>query len=367
MGRLLARATYRATRDHVRHVVPVAPADATGPVASVYRQLTDDFGMLAPPVLLHSPAPDVLAACWVMLRETLIASGRAPRAAKETVAAAVSQANRCPYCVTVHGSTLDGLLGSAAGRAVLAGEPVADDRLAALARAFGQGDRSVPPPVDAGQLAELTGVAVTFHYLNRMVNVFLRDSPLPDVPARAADTARRVAGRMMGRLARPARAPGRSLDLLPRAAVPADLDWARSQPRVAEALSRAYRAIDTAGAAVVPAGVRELLADRLPGPPPDGGPGGEAAWLAAGVAALPPDERPAGRLALLTAAAAYRVTPRVVADCRATGFDDAALVRLTAWAALTAARRVEAGLARPARARRTGRTVGEDGPGTGDG
>ena len=76
----------------------------------MYRQVERDFGMLAPPVALHSPAPEALAAVWVILRESLVATGLAGRPGKEAVAATISLANSCPYCVDVHGATLMGLL-----------------------------------------------------------------------------------------------------------------------------------------------------------------------------------------------------------------------------------------------------------------
>src|SRR5262245_59371351 len=105
----LMRRALRRSAAQIRYVVPVPPGTATGPVADVYAQMERDFGMLAPPVMLHSPAAGPLAASWVMLREALLATGLADRAAKETVATAVSLGNTCPYCVAVHGAVLGGL------------------------------------------------------------------------------------------------------------------------------------------------------------------------------------------------------------------------------------------------------------------
>src|ERR1700722_2652698 len=99
MSATLAQRALRRALDQIRYVSPVRPAAATGLVAAVYAQVEHDFGMLAPPVALHSPAPGPLAASWVMLRETLAVQGQADRAAKEMVAAAVSVENACPYCV----------------------------------------------------------------------------------------------------------------------------------------------------------------------------------------------------------------------------------------------------------------------------
>ncbi|MFC7110765.1 hypothetical protein ACFQQB_66485 [Nonomuraea rubra] len=74
------------------------------------------------------------------------------------------------------------------------------------------GERSAAPE------AELIAVAVTFHYLNRMVAVFLGDSPLPpEVPARARGPALRAFGRLMRPAARRTPPAGASLPLLPAA------------------------------------------------------------------------------------------------------------------------------------------------------
>jgi len=103
------RRALRKSTMQIRYVRPVPPGAAAGLVADVYAQVERDFGMLAPPVVLHSPAVGPLAACWIMLRETLLAQGGAARAAKEVVAAGVSLGNACPYCVDVHSAVLRGL------------------------------------------------------------------------------------------------------------------------------------------------------------------------------------------------------------------------------------------------------------------
>lgn len=342
MGKLLARATRRASLAHIRHVAPVAPDTATGPVAQVYRQLEADFGMLAPPVVLHAPAPGPLAAVWVMLRETLLATGQVSRGAKEAVAAAVSLANRCPYCVEVHGATLLGLLRGPDAAAVAADriEDVTDPALcgiAAWARSVGG---AAPAPFPARHSAELIGVAVTFHYLNRMVNIFLQDSPLPPAPALVRRVARRVAARAMGAMARGNTSPGTSLDLLAAAPPPPDLSWATGRPYLVDAVARASATIDAGGANAVPEPVRRLLLARLDdwtGAPP--GPGSRT-WLAEATAGLPPTDRAAGKLVLLTAFASYQVTDAQVQELRRHGYDDSALIELTAWASLTTARHI---------------------------
>ncbi len=344
MGRWLARATSRTMLTHIRHVTPVPPNTATGAVAEVYRQLATDFGVYAPPVVLHSPAPEALRACWALLRETLLADGLVSRRAKEVVAEAVSLGNRCPYCVDVHGAAATGLI-DRPGRHPVDRDPAADPELEALAewgRRSGEPSDRPRPPFPLAYGPELIGVAVVFHYLNRMVHVFLQESPLPATSGPVRKVALRIASRVMGGLAGVGAAPGRSVDLLPPAPIPATLGWSLGQPHIAAAMARSTRAVYAAGTQVLPERIRALVLATVADPP--------ATTLAAGaffdaaLTALPPDERPLGRLALLTALAPYRVTAGDITACRVAGADDRTLVLAAAWASLNAAHLIGAGL-----------------------
>jgi AhpD family alkylhydroperoxidase len=335
----------RRTLGQIRYVSPVLPGHAEGLVGRVYAQAERDFGLVAPPLVLHSPAPAVLAATWLMLRETLLSNGAATRAQKEVVAAAVSVANECPYCVAVHSAAFRGLVGGSAAAEIAAGrfENVADPELrdtALWAREAGRPGQAQPAPM--GGFAELAGVAVTFHYLNRMVTIFLPESPLPPL------TPKPMAGWVMGMLASamiaPSPVPGASLELLPDAPLPAEFSWAAGEPRVAAALARASAAIDAAGGQAIPEPVRELVLDRLRDW--DGQPhGASRSWADDGAGGLAPADRPLGRLALLAAFAPYQVTKGDVEALEPSG--DAALIALTSWASMAAARRVGAGLSVP--------------------
>lgn len=333
MVAMLVRFAVRRSLNDTRHVRVVKRRHADGLVAEVYRQVERDFKMLAPPVALHSAAPDTLAASWMILRETLLAQGVADRPSKEAVATGVSLANDCPYCADVHGMTLDAI-------------PDAGDRAAheEWARVSAEGPAAAPFPPEWAP--ELVGVAVAFHYYNRMVNVFLRESPFPShVPETAKPKARQVLGGVL-RPAAEGPPAGTSVDLLPAAPVPEDLAWAGPNPVVADAFARAYAAIDAAGARSVPASVRALVQARLStwdGRPP----GISRSWVTDEVAGLPAEDRAAGRLAMVIAFASYQVDDDLVAEFRRTTPEDGALVELAAWASLAAARRISTWLAVP--------------------
>ncbi|KDN82390.1 hypothetical protein KCH_58970 [Kitasatospora cheerisanensis KCTC 2395] len=314
----------------------VSFGEAAGDTARIYRELERDFGVLAPPVALHAPVPELLAASWTTLRETMLADGRAPRAAKEAVAAAVSAGNECPFCTTMHSTMHDSLsLRPLPRRRTGAAGPAgpAAEELSAWIAGGGK------PPFEPELLPELAGTALCLHYLNRVVNVFLGPRPLPpNAPAKAIGPVLRVLIGLMRSSARAATAPGASLSLLPPAPLPADLDWAAADPRIAEALARSTAAVERVGAALLPEAVRAAVAGALSRW--DGAdPGLGRAWLDAPLNELPPDERPLGELALLTALASYRVDERVVGAARQAGAGDREILAACSWASQRAALR----------------------------
>ncbi|MFJ5228487.1 carboxymuconolactone decarboxylase [Kitasatospora sp. NPDC088391] len=332
-GRRLVRAPLRGlSLLQVRHVSTVPFGAAAGDTARVYRELERDFGVLAPPVALHAPVPELLAASWTTLRETMLVGGRADRITKEAVAAAVSAGNTCPFCTTVHGGLLDSLSRRPVGRRRSGPAGPAPAALAAWVADGGE------PPFGPELLPELAGTALCLHYLNRMVNVFLGPQPLPPgAPARALGPVLRVLVGLMRASAGTA-APGTSLSLLPPAALPPDLGWAAADPRIAAALGRSTAAVEQVAADLVPEPVRAVVGAAVDGW--DGAdPGLDRARLTAPLAGLDPGQRPVGELALLTALASYRVDERVLAAARAAGAGDRELLTTTAWASLRAARR----------------------------
>jgi hypothetical protein len=204
------------------------------------------------------------------------------------------------------------------------------------------------------QAAELAGVAVTFHYLNRMVKVFLGASPLPPaVPGALGGPLMRILSRIVlsaqpARTAQPAwtAQPARTAqrawpahDLLPAGEPLVDQGWLAGSPRIADAFARARAAIERAGVDAVPERVRELTLAELAGW--DGTARGPSrAWADAAVSGLAAADRPAGRLALLTAFASYQVLADDIAEFRHGNPDDGALIGLTSWASLAAALRI---------------------------
>jgi AhpD family alkylhydroperoxidase len=337
MADVVARVALRRAIGQIRYLRPVPPGRADPPTAEVYRQLESDFGMLAPPIALHAAVPELLAASWLMLRESLVADAVLPRSSLEAVAAAVSAGNACPYCVTVHRATEQALAGAGSAATVEGWSRLAADR-----------NTAGRPPGTAAEAARLVGVVATFHYLNRLVNVFLAPSPLPSaVPDLLRGPMLQILGRFTGANASRHHPAGESLWLLPATPGHPRPAWAAADPIVGEAFARAAAAIDRVAVAEVPASVRQLLPELLDSW--DGrDPGLDTGWLAEPVAGLPLADRPAGRLALLTAFASYRISEQQVRDFRLAEPGDSALLALISWAAMAAAQQIVSWIPAPA-------------------
>ena len=303
----------------------------------VYRQMRRDF-MVASPFMLHASVPELLAASWAVVRESLF-TGEVARGDKEIVAWAVSEANRCPFCVDAH---------HAAVRAARASDAALEAWGQATAAAHH--DELRAPPFSEAERAEYFGTAVAFHYLNRMVSVFLDEKMMP-VPNFMNGMTRFMAKIMMGGMIRKGRKnePGESTSVLPEfdetlSWRPA---WAESHPHVAAALG-AWSAINEQAA-------REHLGEDFVaavGAAIDawqgGSPGMGDAWLADVRPPLPEEQLAAANLALLTVMAPYMVDDaRIKAVLKAGMKREQALVT-TAWAAQRAARRVGEWIALPA-------------------
>jgi AhpD family alkylhydroperoxidase len=321
----------------VGYVSPVRRRAARGLVGRVYEQVEREFGVLAPSVALHSPAPEVLAASWLMLREVLLVTSNVDRTAKEAVAAMVSLGNTCPWCVAIHSTTFSRLSGDAA-------QSITDPRLRAIAAwakdcGTREGALRRVPACSAEEAPELIGTVALLHYFNRMVNVFLTELPMPPgTPRMALGPVMQVLGRKIQPAAGHSYQPGTSLELLPAAPLSRDLSWAASNPVVAGAFARISGAVDAAGTRSVPPAVRDAVMTELEnwhGEPR----GPSRAWTEDAISALPTADRAAGRLALLTALASYQVDRSVIGEYRSGGSSDAQLVELTSWASFAAARR----------------------------
>ncbi|MCH7689258.1 MAG: carboxymuconolactone decarboxylase family protein [Planctomycetes bacterium] len=336
----------------IHYIKPVHYRDAQGLVATVYDQLLREF-QLVPPITIHAAVPELLAGVWSMTRESMVA-GDVSRAEREAIPAAVSHINQCPFCVDVHSTMLHGGSEHGVAAAILSGnvDQLPDSRIGNIAR-WALATRSPgaeilrTPPFSPEEAPELIGTAVAFHYINRMVNVFLDESPFALLPIGLRWTKGfipRVAGKVIAkRILGVSVTPGESLDLLPDAELPPEFSWAESNPAVAGAFARLSAVIEQAGADVLSDEVRDLVRQHVESWNGDD-PGMSRRWVEDAVAGLREPDQAAARLTLLTALASYQVDEKVIHEFRQHYPSDAQLIAATAWASFTAARKVSSWL-----------------------
>jgi AhpD family alkylhydroperoxidase len=328
----------------------VPPRRARGLVREVYRQVRREFALLRDPMsgrspyLVFSPVPELLAAVWSAQYETILV-GLVPRADKELIAAAVSAVNRCPFCVDAHSA----LVWSAGADALphplseASVNAITDPQRRVLAR-WALATRSpespllADPPFEDDEAPEIIGTAIAFHFINRMVSVFLGEEPI--LPGgRARRLAERLVGLYAGRAVRRPRKPGRTLELLGGATVGPDLRWAGQQSNIAAALAQLDDTIASAADAVLPLRVRSLVATAIEGW--DGAdPGPTRAWTERLIAHLDEQYRPLARLCLLVAIAAYQIDEEDITAFRSLRPSDRELVIACSWSANMAAKRI---------------------------
>ena len=334
---------------HIRHNIQiVTPEHAEGRIASIYqqarREVLGNMGDVPEPFTVHSPAPDLLAGVWSLFRETLLV-GDVDHGLKQTVATTISKLNACPWCVDAHSIVM---YASGQGKAVKAIQNGGDlNRLDPETRALVEWASATltpgaailsDPPFSAEEAPEIAGSAVTFHYLNRLVNATLTERFLP-TQSWINGPLKRMTGLLFRKHARRRWPPGESLPFLPEAELPDDLHWAEASPPIAGAFGGFAAAVKAGGERSLAPEVRSLVTERLvewDGSPP----GLSRRWVDDALASLPSALHHAARLALLAAFAPYQIDDTIVRTFREQHPGDRTLIEALAWASFAAARQI---------------------------
>jgi AhpD family alkylhydroperoxidase len=331
----------------IKYIDPVPPAKAHGLVAEVYNQMRLEF-QLVPPVTLHAPNPELLAGVWGILRETIVA-GPVDRTLREVVCEAVSEINQCSFCVDAHSALLTGAAHKHTADAIHANRPdlIGDPGIRSVAR-WALANREPGhevlrnPPFPAESAPELIGSAVCFHYIDRMVSVFLAESPVP-LPTWLRwlrGTVIRVAGSTVGKRIMGVAVPsGGAVGSLPDAQPSGEFFWAEPKPAVAAAIGRLEAVIEKQGKEALPEAVRNVVTQRVANWNGEQ-PSISRSWVETAVSSLDEPDQPAGRLTLLVALAPYQVDETIIRAFRDRHPSDETLLAATAWASFTATRRV---------------------------
>jgi AhpD family alkylhydroperoxidase len=316
----------------IRFIHPTRPNEATGLLVPVYAQIKNDFGRVVEPFLLHSPNPELLAGAWMGCRETELV-GSVPRNVKEAVATAVSAKNKCGFCVDAHTIMLrEGGEKDAVGAVVKGKYDKLEDVKMRTVLEWVQ-NRENPKPFSRQEAPEIIGTVVYFHYINRMATILLTKTPLPTGQPLLKGTMLNVATQMFSTAYKRPKTVGDSLQFLPEAELPADLEWAKEAPNVAGAFARFAKAVEYAGEIGLPKEVQLEVDKRI-----------NAAFTGKGNAELPDlgDHKlnSAAELAFLTAVSTHSVDDKMILAFRKHYPEDKQLLGALSWASFAAARKI---------------------------
>lgn len=329
----------------IKYISVVKPSSASGLVAGVFAQVERDFGRVVEPFQLHSPLPELLAGAWMACRESELV-GAAPRALKEAVAASISQVNHCSYCVDAHTIMI-----SAAGEGKIANaiskaryEEITDEKTFsivqwALATTSPRSELLRWPPFSKQEAPEFIGTAVFYHYINRMANALLGETPLPLSQGWLKSPLKSIASQTFSNALNRSKTIGDSLEFLPKTDLPNDLRWAKPSANVARAFACFAKAVEDAGERALPSEVRVHVEEEL-----NGWIGKTSelslAWSEDAISRFDKATESAARVAILTALAPDRIEPQAILAFRKHFPEDTKLVGALAWASFAAARKI---------------------------
>jgi len=330
----------------MRYVDAVPTRKAQGLTKVVYDQIREDFfknGSLTS----RSKAPELMAAIWTAGRESMLVADQVDRTTKDAITALLSRINECPYCEDMLISLVHAAGDHDTANDLFTGEDFdrSDDQLRrrlewvrSIATACGH--EAGKTPFTAEQLPEVIGTLMAMSDINRFSHVVMEDSPVsaPFGLQRVKAMALKMFGSELQVTRRQQLVPGRALQLLPPAELPHDMQWARGNPRVADAVARYTAAVEREGATVIPERVQQVVNEHLREWQGEQMPL-DTAWIENAVEGLRGQDRAIAKLAIVVAKASYRVTDRMVHDVLGEEKDEARFIRILAWSSFTAARR----------------------------
>lgn len=336
------------TNKQVRHIIPVPVKKSTGKVAQIYTQIRRDF-QLVPPLTLFSASPELLAGVWSIWRESQFVQGVMPRATLEAVSAAISRINECPYCVDAHTGMLHATSKHDVVNAIFECNTllINDDRTRqivewALATKTPGASILKSPPFTSIEAPEIIGTTIVYHFVNRMVNIFLKPSPLP-IPTGSVKL-RKMAIRLFGatiakRIVKRKVTAGDSLKFTTQAKLTKDFSWAISSNYISSAYASFNNLIEKLGEQIISDKVIKIVKHQIKKWQGEDM-GLSQNWVNKLIVDLDCADKPVAKLALLTAIAPYQVDENTINQFRVIHPDDESLLNVTAWASFSAARHI---------------------------
>jgi len=329
----------------IKYLKPVGEKASNPLVIEVYSQIKRDFGKIVEPFSIHASFPKLLAGVWMASRESELV-GVVPRSYKEAVAATVSVLNSCPYCVDAHSIMLYATGEKGIANAICDGkyDQISDEKIRKIVKwtlsTLSPGSSTnYDLPFSKESEPEIMGTVVFYHYINRIANVFLSETPLPSNISWLTGILKIVAGRMFSRAVKRSKSLGDSLKFLPKADLPIEFSWAKGSSNVSGAFARFASAVEEIGNTSIDSEVRYCVKEYIASWMGEN-PGVSRKWVELPTKKLVGSKRIAAQLALLTAISPHQVDEKIVLGFKRFFPEDIKLLGLVSWASFLAAKRI---------------------------
>lgn len=310
----------------VRHIQAASPRQSSGISQKIFAQMRLENAGVHGPFLIHAAQPTLLAAVWALFRETQLASA-VPRAHQETIALLIAEENRCPWCIEAHQLALN------------TQQP--NPEIVAWYKAN-------PNPLEHSSIhgssvqamIAYRAAVLLWQYINRMTNVLLVESAWQNFGSLRGPLTR-VMGHVFGAFFLNRRyIPGRSLEFIAEAPLPAHLAWAEPHHNIAVALAYFHHQVNRLAAGIIPDHVQIFVLEFVHEHRGQNM-GLSRRWADDAVQSLEPAQQPIAQLLLLTALASYQIDDELISQLRRILPADADLLALLAWGSYAMYNRLE--------------------------
>ncbi len=339
----------------VKYIKAVGLKDSTGTIKNINEQIARDFG-LAGPLTLSTVSERVHAVRWVTARESYVVESSVKRVTKEIVAASVAQVNRCPYCEDAHGTSI-----------VSAGDKITSKKIANGTWQTLKGEKKKQiiewslntrnpnaeiiknPPFSIHEAPEIIGTALVFHSTNRLVSIFLEESPLPNFLSGKLikKTALKIAAKTLFKsMVEKQSTTGDGLEFINDYPIPTSLKWSKSIPPFSKALAAEQVVLNEIEEELIPKKLAQLFIEKVNSWQGEEMPMGRS-WLNEVIKPLSENEKPIAQIMFLAAFTPFAVTGKDIEDFRKAKPGDAALVEVCYWSIQLLTNRLSKWLVKP--------------------
>lgn len=321
----------------IKFLTPIKYSDSTGDIRRIYDEISYDY-VLGAPFTLHASNPKIMAGMWSLVRESLIVNGKVNRITKEAIAGGVSISNQCPYCHEAHIKMSGGKIGKEHAT------------LFEWSKSHYTGNSLIQnPPFTIIESPEIIGTALAFHYVNRMVSVFVTEYPLPLprflhwLKPIISSFFKMTAGvNITGVMA----IPGISLERLAPIPVSKEFSWAESNPHIKNSFSGFDELINRIGKEVIPLRVKTTLSNYMAEWTGENQGFGNK-WIDDVTKDLEHSEKIIAQFLLRIATEPYKITEAHINEIKKVGLGDSELIAIASWGSWQATKKIGERIGRP--------------------